>query len=144
MLVAGPAAAQTAPRGLRGAAAPLVLGAVTAAATVYVALVDPNRPGHYITCPLLSLTGWYCAGCGALRATHDLAHLDVAGAWSMNPLWVLLAPLLVVGWFAWVVRAWRGRSGRGLPMWSAWVLLGVLVGYSVLRNVPALAPWLAP
>lgn len=132
-------------RGLRAALTPLTVGAVTAAATLYVALVDPYRPGHYVTCPLLALTGWYCAGCGGLRATHSLAHGDVAGAWATNPLWAVLAPVLVVLWAVWVVRAWRGRpGGRGLPVWTAWVLLGVLLVYSVLRNVPAFAPWLAP
>jgi len=128
----------------RAAHAPLALGAVVAAATVYVGVVDPNRPGHYVTCPLLALTGLACPGCGGLRATHDLARLDLAAAWSMNPLWVVAAPLLVALWAAWLVRAWRGRSGPRVPVWVGWTSLAVLVLFGVLRNVPALVPWLGP
>ena len=128
----------------RAARAPLAVGALVASATVYVAVVDPNRPGHYVTCPLLALTGLACPGCGGLRATHDLAHLDLVGAWSMNPLWVVVAPLLVVLWAVWLVRAWRGRPAPRVPAGVAWATLGVLVVFGVLRNVPALVPWLGP
>lgn len=132
---------------LRG---PFAVGGLAAVATAYVAAVDPSSPGHYLACPLFVLTGHYCAGCGALRATHDLAHGDLAGAWAMNPLWVAAVPLLVVAWLRWTGRSWRGpatagdvpvvRGGVRLP----WVVLLVTVAFTVLRNVPALAPWLAP
>ena len=79
-----------------------MVGVVVAAATAYVGAVDPNRPGHYVTCPLLALTGLACPGCGGLRATHDLVHLALAAAWSMNPLWVLVALLFFPAFFAWV------------------------------------------
>lgn len=128
----------------RAAVAPLAVGALVAAATAYVGAVDPNRPGHYVTCPLLALTGLACPGCGGLRATHDLVHLDLAAAWSMNPLWVVVAPLLVVLWGLWLVRAWRGRPAPRVPAGVAWTSLAVLVLFGVLRNVPALVPWLGP
>lgn len=128
----------------RATYAPLALGALVAAATVYVGTVDPNRPGHYVTCPLLALTGLACPGCGGLRATHDLVHLDLAAAWSMNPLWVVVAPVLVALWGTWLVRAWQGRPGLRVPVWVGWAALTVLVLFGVLRNVPALVPWLGP
>ncbi|MBD5787314.1 DUF2752 domain-containing protein [Cellulosimicrobium terreum] len=130
--------------GPRAVAVPLVVGAVVATAVAYVGLVDPNRPGHYVTCPLLALTGLACPGCGGLRATHDLVHLDLAAAWAMNPLWVLAAPLLVALWAVWLVRAWSGRSGPRVPPAAAWAGLVVLVVFGVLRNVPALEGWLGP
>ena len=49
------------------------LGGV-AVALATLATVDPNQPGHYPTCPFLATTGFYCPGCGALRAVHDLLH----------------------------------------------------------------------
>ena len=127
------------------ARAPLALGAAAVAAAVHLAVTDPYRPGGHPVCPLLALTGLLCAGCGAQRAVHDLAHADVAAAWAMNPLLVLAVPVAVVAWLGWLRRRWRGRApvpaGRGT---EAWVLLVVVVGFRVLRNVPALAPWLAP
>jgi len=135
---------------VRSARDPLLVGGLALAATAYVALVDPNRPGHYLTCPLLAMTGLYCAACGGLRAVHDLAHLDVAGAWAMNPLLVLAWPLVVLAWARWLGRSW-GSGGRPPTAGSdrrsarlAWAVLVVVVAYAILRNVPALAPWLAP
>ncbi len=122
---------------------PLLGAAATAAATVIVALRDPHIPGSYGYCPLYALTGLYCPACGALRATHDLAHLDLAGAWAANPLWVLVAPVVVVGWVVLVVRRWRGAPTRELPVWTGWAALGVVAAFGVLRNLPAFA-WLAP
>jgi len=119
------------------------LGAL--ALTSLLALVDPHEPGHYPSCPTVALTGFFCAGCGTLRAMNSLTRLDLAGAWDMNPLFVLAAPFLVLAWFAWARRSWTGTPRRrAMPAWLAWGLLAVVLGFSVLRNVPALAPWLAP
>lgn len=123
--------------------APLATAATCGAAVLVLAVRDPHVPFSYGVCPLYALTGRYCAGCGVLRATHDLAHLDLASAWATNPLWVLAVPLIVLAWGRWVVRAARGEP-TPVPGWVAWTLLAVLVVYSVLRNVPTLAPWLQP
>lgn len=132
-------------RGARGAGAPLGVGAAGLVAVAYLAATDPYRPGGHLVCPVLALTGLYCAGCGGQRAVHDLAHGDVAAAWGMNPLVVVGAPLVLLVWAAWLRRRWLGApavaGGRGT---AAWVLLAVVVAFAVLRNVPALAPVLAP
>lgn len=134
--------------GRRASPAPaLVTGGVVALATVLLAVRDPHVGGSYGGCPLHLLTGLWCPACGALRATHDLATGDLAGAWSMNPLWVLAVPLVVVLWGRWVARTARGRPARvvpAAPAWAAWALMVVVLGFGILRNVPALAPWLAP
>lgn len=109
-----------------------------------IALRSPYTSGSYGFCPFLTLTGYYCPGCGGLRAIHDLLHLDVAAAWDMNPLVVLAAPLVVVAWSVWLWRAWRRREPR-VPSTGAVVTLAVcLTAFTVLRNVPALAGLLAP
>jgi len=123
---------------------PLVAGGVVAAATVVLALHDPHVSGSYGFCPLHALTGLWCPACGGLRATHDLAHGDLAGAWSMNPLWVLTVPVVIALWGRLVVRRARGEEVRPAPPWLAWVALATILAFGVLRNVPALAPWLAP
>ena len=138
-----------------GLAAPLGWGASVAVATGVVALVDPHVPGRYPGCPLLALTGLACPLCGALRATHDLAHLDVAGALAANPWWVVVASGLVVAWAAWTLRAWRSALGRpagGRGRWSARVspravaaaVAASAVLFGVARNVPALGGVLGP
>lgn len=124
---------------------PLLVAGGAAVAALGLVLVDPHEPGSWGACPLYALTGAYCAGCGGLRATHDLLVGDLAGAWSMNPLWVLLVPVLAALWLRWVVRA--ARTGRPAAAPSGRVaVVGALVVvlYSVARNVPAWAGLLAP
>ncbi len=135
----------TPPRSLRARLAPpLAVGGVAAAVVTYVGVVDPNQAGHYPTCPFLWLTGLYCPGCGSLRAIHALAHLDVVTALDRNPMTVLAVPLLVAVYVLWTARTVRGRPRTWVaPPWLVWSLLGAIIAFWVLRNVPAFG-WLAP
>ncbi|GAA2408065.1 hypothetical protein GCM10010191_15680 [Actinomadura vinacea] len=148
--VQGPPPAASRPQGRtprRGLAllGPLGFGAAAAVGAVVVAFVDPHEPGHYPTCPSLGLTGWYCPGCGGLRMTYSLLHGDVAQAFGMNPLIMLMLPVFAYLWVRWTVSA-----ARGVPMRSAllrprvlYAFMGVLGVYWIVRNLPfaqALAP----
>lgn len=121
----------------------LVAGGVTAA-TGYVSAVDPNQPGHYPVCPTYALAGIYCPGCGMLRATHDLTHLDLAGAMARNPLAPFLLAALVLLFVVWARARWRGRPLTwDPPRWMPWVLAAGFVAYTVARNVPGWT-WVSP
>ena len=129
----------------RPVAAPLAVLAAGAAAVAVVGAVDPEQPGHYPTCPFLSVTGWWCPGCGSLRALHALVHGDVGTAIDRNVLTVLAVPALLVAWGAWLRRS---ATGRPRARWAAppaalGALLGTIVAFWVLRNLPA-GSWLAP
>ena len=129
---------------VRRLALPGAVFAVTAAATAYVAAVDPNRPGHYPLCPTYALVGIYCPGCGMLRATHDLAHLDVAGAFARNPLAVPIYLGLALLFTRWVLARWRGEPLRwDPPRWMPAALAVAFVAYTVARNLPGWT-WLSP
>lgn len=118
-------------------------GAIGAAALL--GRISPHVPGFYPVCPSYALAGLYCPGCGSLRAIHDLVHLDLAGALSMNPLAVLVLPIVVASWFAWLLRAVTGRPRRWIaPPWVPVAVLVVTLVYWVARNIPVLAPYLAP
>jgi hypothetical protein len=103
-----------------------------------LARVDPNESGHYPTCPFLAVTGLYCPGCGTLRAVHDALHGDVAGALARNPLAVVAAPFLVLAWVCWGLRllGYAAPHPSRLPAAWIWTLLGGVVVYGVLRNLP--------
>ncbi len=45
-----------------------------------------------IPCPIKHLTGLSCAGCGMTRALMSALTLDLRGAFSYHPLWILLLP----------------------------------------------------
>jgi len=126
-------------------AAPVAVAVACGAATLLLAAVDPHEAGHYPTCPSLYVTGWFCPGCGSLRAIHDLAHLNLAGAIDMNPFAVVALGWLVWRW-AWWLAATLGHGRRVKPS-PAWVIYGVgaaVVVFWVLRNVGPFAPYLAP
>ena len=131
----------------RGAAAawagPVLALVPVAAATAVVALLSPEEPGNYPTCPFHAVTGWWCPGCGSLRAVHALTSGDVATAVDRNVLLVLAVPVLVLAWAAWVRRTVTGRSRRPVPAAAGWTLLVTGLAFWVLRNVPA-GSWLAP
>ncbi len=126
-------------------AAPLAVLVGGMAAVAGVATVDPEQSGHYPSCPFLSVTGWWCPGCGSLRAVHALAHGDVATAVDRNVLTGLAIPALVVAWVAWLRRAVTGRPRLrwAAPSIALWALLATIVAFGVLRNVPT-GSWLAP
>ncbi|WP_457254795.1 DUF2752 domain-containing protein [Pedococcus sp. P5_B7] len=131
-------------RGFGALRVPGLALAAAAAATTLVATVDPNQPGHYPTCPFLALTGYYCPGCGSLRALHDLAHGDLGGALARNPLMVLAAGGLLVAFVLWTRRRWRGLARTwAAPAFLLYGLLTLVLAFWVLRNVPGWT-WLSP
>lgn len=91
---------------------PLWGGLAGAVASAVVAVRDPHVPGAYGTCPFLAATGLPCAGCGGLRATHDLLHGDVGAAFAQNALAVGLVLLAAIAWTWWAVRTARRGAAR--------------------------------
>jgi hypothetical protein len=136
-----PAAGTGRARALR---APLASAGAALAAATYVGLVDPNQSGHYPTCPFLAITGYYCPGCGSLRAVHALAHGDVGAAVGLNVLTVVGLVVVAGFWGLWVVRSWRGQPRtRVAPAWTLYLALGAVVVFWIVRNLTigeALAP----
>ena len=96
-----------------------------------------HPPSWYPRCPLFSLTGLYCPGCGSARTLHALAHGEIRAALGLNILLVCVLPLLAF-WGA--VSLYRGlvqnRPPLQLPVRTALVVLFVAVFFGVLRNLP--------
>jgi len=108
---------------------------------------DPATTRGFPPCLFHSLTGLYCPGCGSGRALHRLLHGDVAAAFDLNPLMVLVLPFVLFGLGVYWVRAVTGRRVCDFAVPAVWIraLLCVVLVYWVLRNVPV-APfsYLAP
>lgn len=122
----------------------LVIGGL-GLASLALRLRDPHQHGSWGLCPSAAL-GFYCPGCGGLRAVNDLTHGDVLGAASSNLAFVVALPFLVAGIGLWALGRWRGTS-YALPMSAvrplAWTSLTLLMVFTVLRNLP-IGSWLAP
>jgi hypothetical protein len=127
---------------------PLAVAGVSAlaAAAVYTYVQNPYLPGAFPACMFHAGTGLYCPGCGGLRAAHELLHGDIGAAMAMNPFVVLFAVPFIA-----VTAAWSLGAAAGLP-WraprihpaSAWGVLAVIVAFTIARNLPPFAPYLAP
>ncbi len=125
--------------------APLVTIGGLGLATLALHLRDPHVGGSWGICPSAAM-GFWCPGCGGLRAVNDLTHGDVVSAASSNLLLVVLMPFAVLALAVWTLDRWQGRTRRlprGVVVVGGWALLGTALVFSLLRNTPA-APWLAP
>jgi len=101
-------------------------------------IFDPATSGIFPPCPVRYLTGWYCPGCGSLRAIHQLLHGNVQAAWAMNPLTVIFLPFVTYGLASHALMEFRGR---GLPQFfipAIWIraLCILVVLFGVARNLP--------
>ena len=125
--------------------APTLVAGGLGLASLALRLRDPHAAGSWGACPSAAL-GWWCPGCGGLRAVNDLTHLQVGDAASSNLALVVGVPIFTAWFVWWLVRRWRGEP-RAVPT-TTWLPLLVtavaLVGvFTVLRNTGAGA-WLAP
>ncbi len=105
---------------------------------VVLVLLYRCDPATYPPCPFHALTGLYCPGCGSLRALRQLLHGNLRAALGLNALMVLSVPFLAYAFAAQGLAALGRRllPRPFLPAWVIWSLLGVIVAYWVLRNVP--------
>ena len=102
-------------------------------------LLDPGSSDLYPPCPFLALTCFYCPGCGTLRALHQLTIGHPVAALDLNPLMVLLLPFVayfLASHAMLAVTGWPLRRFFVRPE-LIWALLGVVLVYWLLRNVPA-------
>lgn len=111
----------------------VTLCAIAGLAVLY--FVPPERIG-YDVCFSRRVLHIYCAGCGATRATRALLHGDVAGAFRLNALYVLLVPVLLYAWF--VAGQYVFRVKKPLPLFGwrgVMAILSVMILFTILRNI---------
>lgn len=112
---------------------------VLMASAVFAAVVhfrDPTTGGNYPTCPFLWATGFYCPGCGTLRATHELTDGNIPAALAYNPVSVVAVFIFAVLWVRWLRRVWLGRGRTLAPGWASRLLVVGILAFWLLRNIP--------
>ena len=108
------------------------------AGALVVAYFNPTTAGFFPVCPLFSLTGIHCPGCGLTRGFHALFHGDVLTALHFNALLPVFAFLIGFMFVSLVLIAVRGRglSWRIFPPASLYGFLVLTAAFFVLRNLP--------
>jgi hypothetical protein len=101
---------------------------LSAGALACLFFVDPANSSIYPRCPVFVLTGWFCPGCGSLRAMHQLLHGNIAVAAQYNALLVASVPGLPL---LHTVKRLRVSPLVGRAV------LGTVLAFALMRNVPA-------
>jgi hypothetical protein len=124
------------------AAVTAVFAAIAGAGVLF--FFDPTKHSFYPVCQFHLLTGLYCPGCGATRASYQLLHGNILAALRDNALFVLSLPMLAARGI-WVLNRQRRRQPVRffIPPVALWVFLVVALVFVVLRNLPAFS-FLAP
>ncbi len=128
-----------------GLGAPLAVAASATLACAAIWMGDPTTPnGPLPVCPTKALLGIDCPGCGSMRMLYSLMHGNVLAAARFNALGLAALVLLVWAYLAWTYGRVTGTRIRGWQhrRWSAVVVLGLVVVWFVVRNLP-FAPFTA-
>jgi hypothetical protein len=98
-----------------------------------LAFVDPRSARFAPVCPLHTVTGLHCPGCGTGRALHALVHGEFARAVRLNVLTVAAIPVFL----ALALRAaYRPEKPLPLPpLWLRLALYALLAFFLVARNL---------
>lgn len=125
--------------------APTAVAAGIGVATLALHLRDPHDQGSWGLCPTAAM-GFWCPGCGGLRAVNDLSNGQIVDAASSNLLFVASIPLMLYAFSRWAWGRWTGRpwdpSERTVSRFAIGMLV-VMAIFTVLRNTTA-GSWLAP
>jgi len=115
----------------------LVLGLIIVS-SVALYLFNPENSIFYAPCPFKTLTGFYCPGCGSLRALHQMLHGHLLSALRLNPFMVLSLPILGYSFFSNLALSIRGRPFPRILVSAIWIwlLLIAILLFWIVRNIP--------
>jgi hypothetical protein len=100
---------------------------------------DPSDYAFFPKCPVYTLTGYKCPGCGSQRAFYNLFQGNFLTAFGYNSLMLILVPYILLGIY---IEYIADLSGNGIQRlrnifygkWAILVLAVIIIAYTVLRN----------
>lgn len=112
---------------------PLLLGIGAGVLIAFPALIGRG-------CPIRDQTGMLCPGCGGTRAAAHLVHGEWKAAWQDNALIFLLLAGIILQLRSFIAER-RGQGRLRSPLQlnrnEAVILLGIIVVFTIVRNLPA-------
>jgi hypothetical protein len=117
------------------AAAGILAGSLGAFAVGYF---NPSTSGFFPVCPLHSLTGLNCPGCGLTRGFHSLFHGDIFSALQFNlmlPIYLMVFIYIGISLLLIVFRG-RGLSYKLFAPTPVYIFFIVSFAFGILRNLP--------
>ena len=118
---------------------------IAAAALLYLYFTEEGS-GAGIPCPIYSLTGLYCPGCGISRALRSIIHLDFYRALRYNAAFTISFPFIAAYVFAlilsYIVNG-EDKVSKKIPVVILCAAAGIFILFGIMRNIPAFS-FLAP
>ncbi|WP_099466766.1 DUF2752 domain-containing protein [Konateibacter massiliensis] len=117
------------------------IGWAILAVSVLILVLLPFSPINYrlflLPCPIYTLTGIYCPGCGGTRSVHALLHGSFLSSFRYNPIVLYCGAI-----YAWYmisntieyVSKHKIKIGMKYRDIYLWIGLGILLAFFVLRN----------
>lgn len=104
----------------------------------FVSYFNPVTAGFFPVCPLHSMTGLNCPGCGMTRGFHAFFHGDILSALRYNALLpIFLFTFIYFGISMFLVLArGRGLSYRIFRPGLIYTFLILMLVFGVVRNLP--------
>jgi hypothetical protein len=98
------------------------------------------NPNQYFfpRCPVYSLTGLYCPGCGSQRSLHAFLNLNIGDAFSSNLLVGFLIVILIVELLFYILKLEKFRPVNFMKSnrYFSIIVLCVVIAFTLLRNIP--------
>lgn len=102
-----------------------------------VVVILYRKLGFGIPCLIYKLTGFYCPGCGTMRAFNAIAEFDFYSALRYNMLLAILLPAFILFFIVHCIDELRGKKkNRRWETRLCIILIMISVIYGLLRNLP--------
>lgn len=108
-------------------------------------LLVGNHFHFLLSCPIKTITGFYCPGCGITRMLLSLLKLDFYQAFRFNPLLFICLPFFGMYYLYDLYNTYKNREPKFKKfepiIWYS--LITIFLVYGILRNIP-MFDFLAP
>lgn len=104
---------------------------------IYI-FINPNEVDFLPRCPFYVFTGYYCAGCGSQRATHQLLNFNIVGVLQQNIFFLFVLLVMVYQLLITLINKYANKKTYNYihhPKTPIIVLIIVLL-FWLLRNIP--------
>ena len=116
----------------------IAIWSILIAGSAYLFVFEPGKAGFYPICLFRFFTGFTCPGCGTARALHQILHGDFLTAFTLNPLFLIAIPFMLIAFLRYSVIALRGEVPRpnALPAPYIYALFFIVLSFWIFRNTP--------
>ena len=97
----------------------------------------------YIPCPVYSITGLYCPGCGVTRMFISIFKLDFYQAFRYNQLTFIMLPFFLILFIDYLISIKKNKNSlyKRIPTFVWIILIIVFMAFGIIRNI---IPYFAP